>query len=158
VRVVEGLGAVKGRRPADPEKRLSKAAMVPMTDLESSPEAEAPPLPGAKGFLAETRRWYATWASSPQSSQFLATDWQRLHMLARLVDLFFREPSSRMLAEIRLNEAKLGGTPEDRLRLRWRLSEAERDDERVGTSAARSGPVSRSRRDPRLALVEGGKS
>jgi len=149
---------VKGRRPVDPEKRLSKAATVPMTELESSPTGEPPPLPGAAGFLEETRRWYETWAGSPQASQFLATDWQRLHMVARLVDLFFREPSSRMLAEIRLNEQKLGGTPEDRLRLRWRLSEAEREDERAGKPAVKSRPASRSRRDPRLALVEGGNS
>jgi hypothetical protein len=52
---------------------------------------------------------------------FIATDWGRLRMLLEIVDLFYREPSKELLGEIRLNEAKLGGTPEDRQRLRWKL-------------------------------------
>jgi hypothetical protein len=82
---------------------------------------EAPPLPDAETYSERTRAWYATWATSPQAANFAATDWQRLAMLAPLVDAYFAKPERNTLAEIRINESKLGATPEDRLRLAWRL-------------------------------------
>jgi hypothetical protein len=64
-------------------------------------------------FLAETRAWWKTWAQSPQSTQFTAVAWQQLAMLARVVDDFFRTPSVKLLAEIRLQQAAFGSTPRD---------------------------------------------
>jgi hypothetical protein len=72
-------------------------------------------------YLGATVRWWETWAGSEQSKHFISTDWSRLLMLLEIVDLFYREPSKELLGEIRLNEAKLGGTPEDRARLHWKL-------------------------------------
>lgn len=51
---------------------------------------------------------------------FTVTDWQRLAMLAELVEAFFSSPSAALMAEIRLNEERLGATPTDRLRLGYR--------------------------------------
>jgi hypothetical protein len=95
--------------------------------------AEAPELPGK--WPAVVRRWYQTWASSPQAETFLVTDWQRLHMLAPLVAKYFLEPDKTLMAEIRLNESLLGATHVDRLRARIKVA----DDS--GTTAAAKGPV-----------------
>jgi len=109
-------------------------------------------LPGASRLSKATRAWYRTWARSPQALRFAATDWQRLHMLAGLVERYFADPSKELMSEIRLNEAKLGATPEDRMRLRWRIvDQADKQEE-----AARPRRRSRQRSDPRhLAAVPG---
>jgi hypothetical protein len=46
-------------------------------------------------------------------------------MLARLVDAFYRTPKPPLLAEIRLQEALLGGSPLDRRRIGLRIAPAE---------------------------------
>lgn len=76
-------------------------------------------------FLKATREWYDTWARSPMATRFTGTDWQRLRMLAPLVDEANREPSTRLMAEIRLQESGLGATILDRQRLRMRVGSAE---------------------------------
>jgi len=74
-------------------------------------------------FLAATRDWYADWSTSPQASRFTATDWRRLRMIAPLVDRYLRSSAKDLAAEIRLQEALLGATAADRLRLRWKVAE-----------------------------------
>lgn len=66
----------------------------------------------------ETIAWYATWRKSAQARTFTPTDWQRLVMIAPLVDMFFANPDVKLMTEIRQNEALLGATPLDRLRAR----------------------------------------
>lgn len=141
--------AGRGPTPKPPERRARRNAAPETVELEVGCAAEAPVLPDADGYREETRAWYRTWCEAPQGTQFLATDWQRLHMLAPLVDAFFdssRGPRERkeLLSEIRLNEQKLGATPEDRLRLRWNLRAPAADNERR---------PSRKRSDPRLKVV-----
>jgi hypothetical protein len=148
--------SITGPKPKEAEKRARRnAPAFPEVELPAGAAIAAPKLPNARRFLAATRAWYATWASSPQAAQFTATDWQRLHMLAHLVDAYHREPCARDLAEIRLNEAKLGATAEDRLRLRWRLAEQKGAEERDERAAASTKRPSRRRGDPRLKLVKG---
>jgi hypothetical protein len=80
---------------------------------------------------------------------FTATDWQRLHMLAPLVEQYFAEPKQALLAEIRLNEQLLGATVVDRQRARMRITA-----EPSSAGATRRGPTGRSKPDPRrLAVV-----
>lgn len=143
-------------KPDDKRQRRNEPTFETVT-LSGDGKVTAPRLEGASKLLARTRRWYATWTSSPQAAQFLGTDWERLQMLALVVDDFFRadDPGQRqkLLAEIRSQEAKLGGTPEDRLRLRWRMSKG---DEPPAEEPAKGGAkrTPRRRRDPRLELVE----
>jgi hypothetical protein len=87
-------------------------------------------------FLPETRAWYEVWATSPMATRFTAPTWQRLLRLARLVDLYEREPDKGLLGEIRLQEASLGATPADMLRLRWKV--AATADERPALAAVAS--------------------
>jgi hypothetical protein len=149
--------ASRGPLPKDPDKRERRNAEVAMTELDDA-AVEAPPLPGRSRYVKATREWYEVWCRSPQAGQFLSTDWLRLHMLAKLVDQFHRakEPTvaKQLLSEIRLNEQKLGGTAEDRLRLRWRMAENAGAVDREERAAARGRLSSRGRVDPRLKLVE----
>jgi hypothetical protein len=63
-------------------------------------------------------KWYDIWRTSPQSKQFIDTDWQRLGMVAYLLEQYLAEPKSTILSEIRLNEERLGATVVDRQRAR----------------------------------------
>jgi hypothetical protein len=144
--------AGRGPAPKDQAKKLGHHKPEQVTELDGK-TVSAPKLPSARRYSKATRDWYEVWCSSPQAAEFIVTDWQRLHMLAPMVDAYFAGDLSR-LSEIRLNEAKLGGTPEDRLRLRWRMAEGKGADERAQKQAAKAKPARR--RDPRLKLVDGG--
>src|SRR4051794_19794756 len=114
--------AGRGFAPKSADKQLGHRTTAEKSTTAIAPTTRpAPALPGASDYSAATRRWYTTWAQSPQASQFTDTDWMRLHMLAPLVEQFFRAPTKEVMAEIRLNEAKLGATPEDRQRLHWKV-------------------------------------
>jgi len=146
--------AGRGPAPKDPEKRIRRNAAPDVTDIPKTARArrapKLPPKDGDETWHPATVRWYQVWRRSPQASTFTTTDWQRLHMMAPLVDEYFHEPKTALLAEIRLNEAKLGATPEDRQRLKVRIVEEEEPQ-------VDRGPSSRERKDPRLALIAGGK-
>lgn len=73
----------------------------------------------AKTCRPETLAWWKTWAGSPNSTTFTPVMWQRLQMLAVLVDAFFGAPTAAAMAEIRRAEAEFGAMPGDRARLRW---------------------------------------
>ena len=111
-----------GPPPAERRRRRNADTYADVqVTVSADAVVEAPPLPGAKRYLKSTRDWYATWCASPQAAAFTGTDWQRLHMLAPLVDQYFREPSPKLFAEIRLNESLLGATHTDRLRARIKV-------------------------------------
>lgn len=88
---------------------------------------EAPPLPvRAEGWQAATETWWRDIWSSPMAPEFEKSDRHGLYLLAVLVDQFWREPSTALAAEIRLQRQCFGLTPIDRRRLQW---EIERTDE-----------------------------
>lgn len=68
-------------------------------------------------FLSSTIRWYKRWLSSDNILYFTTTDWNRLMLLALLIDRYHKKPSAALMAEIRLNEGLLGATIEDRERI-----------------------------------------
>lgn len=104
----------KRRRNADP---LADHAL----SVQADEEVHGPDLPHADLYGARTVTWYETWRRAPQAAAFVGTDWQRLQMLAPIVDAYFKEPSTKLLAEIRLNEGLLGATHADRLRARIKV-------------------------------------
>lgn len=143
-----------GPKPKDPDKRLRQNEPTFETrTLDPGRVVKAPSLPGASKFSKETRAWYRLWTQSEQAQQFLRTDWQRLWMVAYLVEDFYScgDPKLRkdLLGEIRLNEEKLGATAESRLRLRWKMAQNDAKDERDEKAAERP----KRRTDPRLKLV-----
>lgn len=70
-------------------------------------------------------QWWDTWRSAPMAEAFLATDWERLRMLAPLVASYYVRPHYTKLAEIRQNESLLGATHVDRLRARIKVERPE---------------------------------
>lgn len=143
-----------GPPPMDPSQRKRRNATLPMTELpRASSAAAAPELPGRSKYLAQTRAWYRTWCESGQATQFSPTDWQRLHMLAPIVDQYHRllqtnqvDKAVKLLSQIERSEARFGATADDRQRLRWKL--AALDDS--GATPIRQAQTSRRRADPRV--------
>jgi hypothetical protein len=109
-----------GQGPPPKPHRVRSRAEKPTKTLIVADSTSAPPMP-AGAWLPQTREWWGVWVGSEQAAHFTATSWQRLTMLVPLVDLYWREPSRNTLAEIRMNESKLGATPEDLQRLRWKI-------------------------------------
>lgn len=133
------MGGERGPLPkSNAVRRNSRSAKSRM----EAPAAEAPELVGE--WRDETWAWWRAWVASPQAENFASTDWQRLVMLAPLVDAYFASPTPQMMAEIRQNESKLGATAMDRERLGWTI---DAPPEPVAEGAEAKG--SRSRPDPR---------
>jgi hypothetical protein len=125
-------------RNADP---VPETVVVP--DARPDKPDKPPPLRNRDRYSDETRRWYDVWARSPQATTFADTDWQRLWMIAPMVNRYFAgDGDPRLFGETRLNEALLGATSADRQRLRLRIA----DD---GLEPARRRTRDRDRPDPR---------
>ncbi|MCG6499451.1 hypothetical protein [Kitasatospora sp. A2-31] len=145
-----GTGPVP--KPADQRRRRNADPTAGAVLPADGPAGPTPVLPGGHDYDSRTLEWYETWRSSPQASLFLATDWQRLHMLAQLVELYWTEPKKELLSEIRLNEAALGATAADRARLRWTVAEPDEPAARKRSPGSRAAA---SRRDRVLRVVDG---
>ncbi|GAB1818243.1 phage terminase small subunit [Herbidospora sp. RD11066] len=119
-----------GRGPAPKENAVRRNA-VDLSHLEGDPDVPDRMRKVFKrdGYSVATQRWWDTWAESDQAESFKATDWQRLQMLAPLVEAYFRRPGHNALAEIRQNESLLGATVTDRMRLRMNKAEPKKGDE-----------------------------
>ncbi len=96
--------------------------------LHAVPDLKVPPLPKRR-WHAQTRAWWADVWSSPMAPEYDDSDRQGLFLLAVLVDDFWREPTSALAAEIRLQRQCFGLTPLDRRRLQWEIDRGEKADE-----------------------------
>lgn len=137
------MGPDVSKRGPLPKENPQRRNDGPAREIGGHGNVTAPPLPDAT-YLPQTIAWYEAWCNSEQASILTALDWQRLHMLAPLVDAYWQKPSKDLMAEIRQNESKLGATFEDRQRLRLKISAPE--SERL---AGDEKPKSRERKDPR---------
>lgn len=106
-----------------PEVVLSRNSEIRGPDLLDPPDGE---------WSDQTLEWYETWRTAPQSQVFEATDWMRLQMLAGLVQDYFAHPDTKLMAEIRQNEERLGATYTDRQRARMRIAPHELAGEQPG--------------------------
>jgi hypothetical protein len=104
-----------GRGPAGEGRghRTKAEKQVTVIGADERP-SDVPELVG--DFCPATLAWWKTWREAPHAVLFTSTDWQRLIMLAPLVDGYMLSPSKDILSEIRLNESLLGATVVDRLR------------------------------------------
>lgn len=80
---------------------------------------------GRNDWDADVRRWYSGWQRAPQAQLFTSTDWARLAMLAPLVERYYEDPKVQTMAEIRMNEERLGATHTDRMRARMTVRPAD---------------------------------
>jgi hypothetical protein len=131
------LPSAQHQRERDTKRREAGIATVTRDGTIRGPALEGE-------FLPQTFSWYETWRTSPQAQVFEATDWLRLALLAHLVNAYFIAPTTGALAEIRLNEERLGATRPDRLRARIRIIAPETD-ESLSSSIAPSADDARAR-------------
>jgi hypothetical protein len=135
----------------------AKKTVAKKTAAVKHPQMRGPALPA--GHSAKTKVWYDTWRRSPQAAAFEESDWQRLQMLAHLVEAFFSKVTNaqvqkQLLGEIRLNESSLGATVADRLRMNL---EIKRDDPATPDKpAATPAKKAAAARKDRLLKVVGG--
>lgn len=137
-----------GRGPAPKPRHIrqrrnqasTEAAMI----TDELPRLRAPSLgdhPGKHEWDARTERWWRDVWASPMAARFLRADEGGLHMLAVLVDAFWREPSTQLAAEIRLQRQCFGLTPTDRRRLQWEVARmAEQEGSRSSKHTATGDP------------------
>lgn len=110
-----------GPAPAEQRRRTNPDSFGQSVTTVTAAPSDAPALPNRESFRSETQAWYDTWTTAPQAETFTTTDWQRLHMLALLVERYFESPTEKRFAEIRQNESLLGATHLDRLRGRIKV-------------------------------------
>lgn len=135
----------------DPDARAAEFPELPDPPPLLDPETGEPVDSGLRKWSPATELWYRAWCESPQASLFEATDWLRLHLIAPLIERYYATFDKTIMAEIRLNESKLGATLEDRQRMHMRIARAaQEEDADSGTKTARSRS---SRPDPRLKLA-----
>lgn len=119
--------AGRGPAPKEPEKRRRGArdgnaqSVLAVDDVVRGPEL--PPTRGSGAPWPEvTRSWWETYRRSPQAQLWSETDWLAHLVTADLHAAFWSdEGGTKFAAELRLREARMGATYEDRLRLRIRL-------------------------------------
>lgn len=118
-----------GPAPKENKHRGDRDTLTP-THVLTAPTTKPPVLRNAEALRKETRYWWQTWTEAPQTKIFTATDWERLQMLALMVDLYYSlmadgaaRPTTlvNLLAEIRQNEALMGATHVDRLKGRIKI-------------------------------------
>lgn len=103
----------KRRRNADPYAGLHSTVV-------DDGELTGPGLEGSS-WSAAARSYWEIWRRSPMAKAFLETDWARLRMVLLLVEDYLKHPTAQKLTAIQSNEAALGATVADRLRIRMRV-------------------------------------
>ncbi|MFC9591512.1 hypothetical protein ACFTUC_17200 [Streptomyces sp. NPDC056944] len=123
----------RGPQPKENAQRRNKHEHA-QTLSSSTTEGRALP-PGIGIKTAGAKRFWKTWATSPQAGNWIETDWAELEITTKLVDTFY-QGDTKVAGEIRQRTAKWGGTVEDRARLR--MSVEDDQDEGQGESAESS--------------------
>ncbi|PWK81714.1 hypothetical protein C8D88_116126 [Lentzea atacamensis] len=124
--------AGRGRAPKDPEKRVRRNAdPIPTAELTTDGELRGLELPAdvlgeGEEWHPQTLRWWNTWRSSPQAQTFLQTDWDFLLDTALMHHTMWAKGRWEFAAELRLRAAKFGATPEDRARLRMKVTDPDK--------------------------------
>lgn len=120
-----------GPAPKDPEKRVRRNAVPAQTEVTPDDELRGPDLPDDaldEGELwhPRTLAWWDTWRRSAQAQTFQPTDWDFLLDTALMHHTMWAKKRWEFAAELRLRSAKFGATPEDRARLRLKVTEPEK--------------------------------
>lgn len=87
------------------------------------PDLPVDVLPNHEEWHRRTREWWRTWRTSPQAQTFTATDWDFLIDTALMHHTMWSQGRWEFASELRLRAAKFGATPEDRLRLRMKVTD-----------------------------------
>jgi len=114
----------RGQVPKESAVRRNKHESAVEISSETRPGRPLPKtLPVSS---AEAKRFWKTWAESPQSATWVETDWFELGITTLLVDQLILG-DYKLAGEIRQRVAKWGATNEDRARLRMKLEKPEEE-------------------------------
>ena len=118
--------AGRGPAPKEPEKRRrgqrdGNAPTVVQVDGEVRGPNLPPLRPGRTEWPHVTLEWWDAYRRCPQAQLWSETDWQSHLVTAELHALFWGDGEAKVAPELRLREARMGATYEDRLRLRIRV-------------------------------------
>ncbi|MFJ4093453.1 hypothetical protein ACIPYS_17885 [Kitasatospora sp. NPDC089913] len=114
----------RGPRPKENAVRRNKHAHAQELAADAQPGRE---LPRGLGITTSgARRFWRTWATSPQSARWAETDWAELEITTKLVDALY-QGDLKLAGEIRQRVAKWGATTEDRARLRISIEPEHQD-------------------------------
>jgi hypothetical protein len=137
----------------NPARRNRSSTSATLSLVHSVVAPDLPPNPD--GWHALTLSWWADVWASPMAPEFHESYRHGLFLLAVLVDSFWRAPSEKLAAEIRLQRQCFGLTPIDRRRLQWEIertdeAQAKGDQRRAAPGAT---PAPTKAKDPRRALT-----
>lgn len=140
--------AGKGPTSKDPDQRVRRNADPnPTTEVAPDDELRGPDLPDdvleGEPWHPQTLRWWDTWRRSPQAQAFLDTDWDFLVDTALMHHTMWSKGRWEFASELRLRAAKFGATPEDRMRLRMKVTQPTDKPSESGASAGGQRPGSR---------------
>lgn len=149
-----GKGTLHPQKP-EGQRRRRNAPTHDTTTVYRDGEVRGPSIEEATGIDPDTLQpqvvlWWETWRRAPQAQAFEPTDWLRLATMVPLVDALWKKPTAAAMAEVRMNEEKLGATVTDRMRARIRIEDLD-DEARPGGGAAVV-PIGRSRDDLKARL------
>jgi hypothetical protein len=114
----------RGPKPKDNAIRRNKHEHAQTLSGASTEGRALPPGLGIK--TAGAKRFWKTWATSPQAARWAETDWAELEITVKLVDAFYAG-DTKLAGEIRQRVAKWGATTEDRARLRMSIEDQDQD-------------------------------
>lgn len=104
-------------RTVPPKPNAIRANKQPTEEIKGV-AVIAPPLIDREEYSPNTLAWWDMWACSKQAEVFMPSDWMRLQLMVPLIEQYWLDPKGSTLAEIRLNEERLGATVRDRQNLR----------------------------------------
>ncbi|MFB8199402.1 phage terminase small subunit [Kitasatospora purpeofusca] len=114
----------RGPRPKENAVRRNVHSHAQELTPDAQPGRE---LPRGLGITTSgAKRFWKTWATSPQSARWAETDWAELEITTRLVDALY-QGDLRHAGEVRQRTAKWGATVEDRARLRMSIKDEHQD-------------------------------
>lgn len=148
------------KKHASTRARANKASTAATLYPRDASEVVIPTLPdlvdmdgNVTEWRPETLEWWDEVWCSPMAGEFVDSDVQGLYRLAILVENFWREPSAKNHAEIRISQQEYGLTPYSRRRLEWTVESAEDAKARGRRREAVPPPQPMPTSDPRLSIV-----
>lgn len=141
----------KGRPPKPAHLRQNKTKKAGRATLEAPVRARIPKLvgPDDHAWHELTLKWWRKVWKSPMAGEYLDTDVDGLARLALLIDAFYHSGDPKLMAEIRLQEARFGLSPVDRSRLQWEVAKGEEAANRRGRTTNPATKPDTSSGDPR---------
>lgn len=126
-------------RGPKPKENAVRRNVHPHAQKLSPGSTEGRSLPPGIGIkTAGAKRFWKTWATSPQAGNWAETDWSELEITVKLVDAFY-QGDTKLAGEIRQRVAKWGATVEDRARLRMSIEDDQ--DQAADTAAPETTPT-----------------